>query len=229
MTPNIAPLGLIFSDVPAHLLDQQSVSYNISPNVTDDSSQLDLGWTQQQIHFAHGDGERNIIQTIPWRVPALVSSLDPRYPDVTTSKQISYELESYQENPSELSYFISNDAVLVMTRRGYALLNITISANMPLFINHSATILKDKGVFFSTDQELNILLIEPQDQRLVLVIPSVPNWKLSVSLCHDIFPSIDTKVNVTSSHRTDEPILGAWNASAKSSTRTTFGANSVQT
>jgi hypothetical protein len=144
-----------------------------------------------------------------------VSSLDPRYLDVATNKQVAYELESYRENPSELFYFVSNDAVPLLAGRSYVLLNNTISASMPTLINSTVAIPPEMGVFFITNQELNKLVIEPQDQWVVFTIPRVPGWKLSVSLCYDSFASIDTKVNITGSHRSDEPSLGAWNASRK--------------
>ncbi|KAG6361446.1 hypothetical protein INS49_009673 [Diaporthe citri] len=182
LVPESVPPGLILAEEPAMTSGVLPVTYNLETDQYNNSS-VNLSWSQQ-IPFAHGAGSNwAIAQNLMYFGPALVSSLDPRYPNIAAN---ALSMNFTMENPNflawNLSYYQQGDNVRLMTGRSYELLNFT--AALPE---------NEANMFFSPNQEQNKLLINPQDEWLVFTIPSVPGFRLSVSLCFDSFASINAQ------------------------------------
>lgn len=202
LVPEYVPPGLILADEPAMTSGVLPVTYSLGTDQSNDSS-VTLSWSQQ-IPFAHEAGsDWNIAQNFMYFGPALVSSLDPRYPNIAAN---AASMNFTMENPDflawNLSYYQEGDNVRLMTGRSYELLNFTIAAPE-----------NKTNMFFSQEQETNKLIINSQDEWLLFTIPSVPDFQLSVSLCFDSFASINAEVNSTSQEPCNEPSLGRWNSS----------------
>ncbi|KAL2286919.1 hypothetical protein FJTKL_06432 [Diaporthe vaccinii] len=202
LVPESMPPGLILADEPAMTSGVLPVTYNLDIDQYNNSS-VNLSWSQQ-IPFAHGAGSNwGIAQNLMYFGPALVSSLDPRYPNIAANApSMNFTMENPDFLAWNLSYYQQGDNVRLMTGRSYELLNFT--AALPE---------NEVNMFFSPNQEQNKLLINPQDEWLVFTIPSVPGFRLSVSLCFDSFASINAQVNATSQQPCNEPSLGPWNSS----------------
>jgi hypothetical protein len=148
--------------------------------------------------------------------PALVSSLDPRYPNVL-SKSSSGFSRNPRDNYIDQYYFQENDSIPLMTGRSYQVTSVTLSneydlsLNITTFFNGSHT--GQNGVLFSPDQSLNKLVITPNAESLVFTIPRIPGFQASVSLCYDSFASINANVEAISDGVISEPSL-RWNASS---------------
>lgn len=202
LVPEYVPPGLILAEEPAMTSGVLPVTYGLDTDQSNDSS-VTLSWSQQ-IPFAHEDGsDWNLAQNFMYFGPALVSSLDPRYPNIAAN---AASMNFTMENPDflawNLSYYQEGDNVRLMTGRSYELLNFTIAAPE-----------NNTNMFFSQEQETNKLVINSQDEWLLFTIPSVPGFHLAVSLCFDSFASINAQVNSTSQEPCNEPSLGAWNSS----------------
>lgn len=202
LVPEYVPPGLILAEEPAMTSGVLPITYGLDTDQSNDSS-VTLSWSQQ-IPFAHEDGsDWNLAQNFMYFGPALVSSLDPRYPNIAAN---AASMNFTMENPDflawNLSYYQEGDNVRLMTGRSYELLNFTIAAPE-----------NNTNMFFSQEQEINKLVIYSQDEWLLFTIPSVPGFQLSVSLCFDSFASINAQVNSTSQEPCNEPSLGAWNSS----------------
>jgi hypothetical protein len=87
-------------------------------------------------------------------------------------------------------------------------------SNVPELINGTDPA-GPKNFFFSSDQDLNKLIITPRGEWLIFTIPRVPGWHVSVSLCYDSFTSIDANVTITTGGLTTEPALAAWDVSTQ--------------
>jgi hypothetical protein len=61
LIPEVAPPGLIMSNYPAVTQDLNQLSFNISSDQNNQSSRIDLDWSQQ-LPTAHYAGEWNILQ-----------------------------------------------------------------------------------------------------------------------------------------------------------------------
>ncbi|KAI3391173.1 hypothetical protein diail_7805 [Diaporthe ilicicola] len=196
------PPGLILGEEPALTSGLLPVTYDLETEQSANSS-VTLSWSQQ-IPFSHGaTGKWAIAQNLMYSGPALVSSLDPRYPNIAAN---AASMNFTTENPDylawNLSYYQEGDSIQLMTGRSYELLNTTIAApeNMT-------------NMFFSLEQEHNKLVINPQNEWLVFTIPDVPDFQLSASLCFDSFTSINAELNSTREQPSNEPSQGAWNPS----------------
>ncbi len=109
---------------------------------------------------------------------------------------------------------MDNDPIPLLTGRGNQLLNVSVSANVPMLVN-SSTINGPSAFFFSTEQDLNKLVITPQNEWLMFTLPRVPGWTVAVTLCFDSMISINAKIVASSDSRTVEPSLTAWDASSQ--------------
>ena len=76
--------------------------------------------------------------------------------------------------------------------------------------------------YFSPDQDVNKLVITPQNEWLVFTIQRIPDWHTAVSLCYDSFISVDVNVTITADRVLTEPELTAWNGTTE-----LFGAEEV--
>ncbi|KAG8158818.1 hypothetical protein KVR01_011261 [Diaporthe batatas] len=203
LVPESVPPGLILGEQPALTAGLLPVTYDLDTKEFHSSSSVNLSWSQQ-IPFACGVDEWAIAQHFMYSGPTLVSSLDPRYPNIAAN---AASLNFTAENPDylawNLTYYQEGDDVRLMTGRSYELLNVT-AADPGYKTNR----------FFSPDQEHNKLVIRPQGEWLVFTIPDIPDFQLSVSLCFDSFFSINAKVNSTIAQPGNEPSLGTWNASS---------------
>lgn len=202
LIPESAPPGLILAEEPAMTSGVLPVTYSLDTDQSNNSL-VNLSWSQQ-IPFSHNAGTNwGTAQNLMYFGPALVSSLDPRYPNIAAN---AASMNFTMENPDflawNLSYYQAGDNVRLMTGRSYEVLNFT-----------AAEADNKASMFFSPDQEQNKLVIDSQDEWLVFTIPSVPNFHLSVSLCFDSFTSINAQVNATSQQPCNEPSLGPWNSS----------------
>lgn len=203
LVPESVPPGLILADEPAMTSGVLPVTYSLNPDQSSNSS-VNRSWSQQ-IPFAHKAGSNwGIAQNLMYFGPALVSTLDPRYPNIAAN---AASMNFTMENPDflawNLSYYQEGDNVRLMTGRSYELLNFTIA------VPENKT-----NMFFSQEQETNKLVVDSQNEWLLFTIPSIPEFQLSVSLCFDSFASINAQVNSTSQQPCHEPSLGPWNSSA---------------
>lgn len=202
LAPEFIPPGLILGEEPAMTSGVLPMTYSLGTNQSSDST-VTLSWSQQ-IPLAHeGDGWA-IAQNFMYFGPTLVSSLDPRYPNIASNgASMNFTMTNPDYLAWNLTYYQDGDNVSLMTGRSYELLNVSIA---------------DPGtntnMFFSPDQDENKLVIDSQNEWLVFTIPSIPDFRLSVSLCFDSFVSINAKVNLTSQQSSSEPPLGAWNKSS---------------
>ncbi|KAL1859027.1 hypothetical protein Daus18300_009665 [Diaporthe australafricana] len=209
MIPEFVPPGLILAEKPALTSGLLPVTYDLDTEELSNST-VTLSWSQQ-IPFAHDAGGWAMVQNLMYSGPALVSSMDPRYPNIAAN---AASMNFSSENPDylawNLTYYQEGDSVPLMTGRSYELLNVTV----PDPLDKVAHPENKNNMFFSPEQKHNKLVIVPQDEWLVFTIPSVPDFRLSVSLCFDSFYSINAQVNTTSERPSNEPSLGAWNSSS---------------
>lgn len=205
----VAPPGLILHDQPAMISGLLPRSYSLD---SEDSNNITLSWSQQ-IPFAHDADKWAIAQNFMYFGPALVSSLDPRYPSIVDNQSSQFTMTNPDFLAWNLTYYEEGDDIPLMTGRSYELLNITTSQDVPTLIN-STDPSGPVNFFFSPDQDLNELVITPENHWLVFTIPRVPGWRVAASLCYDSFASIDAEVLLTSEQPNSEPSLGSWDASS---------------
>lgn len=210
LIPDALPVGLILPEEPAVTQDLERRKFTLDAGSTDNASEAYLNWSQQ-LPFTHDAGEWNVFQKQMYRGPALVSSLDPRYTDILSSNNKSDFLLTGPPNiyrPYGLVYTRPTDNFRLMTGRSYQILNITAVQNVPM-INDTVPN-GPKNFFFSIDQDLNKLVVQPQDEWLKLTIPRVPGWHVSISLCYDSFVSTDANVTLSADRFSTEPNLTPW-------------------
>ncbi|KAF5027137.1 hypothetical protein F66182_763 [Fusarium sp. NRRL 66182] len=206
LTPEEHPLGLILGDSPALTGDIANVTFSADE---DGGQNITLNWTQE-IPFAHDAGEWNIIQKTVHLGPALVSSLDPRYPDIISDKSLKFTMTNpHDSHEWGLSHYLDGDGISLMTGRSYVLINMTV-VEYPSTLTDDSEPSDPKNFYFSPSQRQNKLILTPQNKWLVFSLPRVPNWHLSVSLCFDSFTSVDANVAITAEQPVAEPNLGVW-------------------
>ncbi|KAH8895484.1 hypothetical protein GQ53DRAFT_839090 [Thozetella sp. PMI_491] len=214
LTPELTPPGLILPDEPAMTSGLVEMGFPLGANNTNDSF-ITLSWGQQ-LPCARDEGWA-IGQKYLYFGPALVSSLDPRYPDIAANSTSSSNFT--MKNPDylawNLTYYYGSDDIPLMTGQSYQLMNITAPLDLPALVNKTNS--SDPiNFYFSPDQDLNKLVITPQKEWLVFTIPRLPQWQVSVSLCFDSFFSIDANVSfITDTPTIYEPSLGAWNVTSR--------------
>lgn len=204
LTPESVPPGLILAEEPSMTSGLLPVTLSLDTDQYNSSS-VNLSWSQQ-VPFAHESRNSwGLAQNFMYFGPTLVSSLDPRYPNIALNgDSMNFTMENPDYLAWNLTYYQEGDSVRLMTGRSYELLNFTIE------VPENQT-----NMFFSPEQEQNKLVINSQDEWLVFTIPNMPGFQVSVSLCFDSFASINAEVNVTSQQPCEEPPLGRWNSSAR--------------
>jgi hypothetical protein len=213
LVPESVPPGLILPEEPAMTSGLQEIGFALGANNTNDSF-ISLSWGQQ-VPFAHDEGWA-VAQKFMYFGPALVSSLDPRYPNLTANtKPSNFTMQNPDYLAWNLTYYEDDDVIPLMTGRSYQLLNITAALKTPTLINRTDSA-DPINFYFSVDQDLNRLVISPQKEWLVFTIPRLPDWQLSISLCFDSLFSIDANISfMTQTPLKAEPVLGSWNVSAQ--------------
>lgn len=208
MTPEVAPPGLILEDQPAMTSGLLPFSFGLG-GTDSENSNITLSWGQQ-VPFAHDDGKWAIAQNLMYFGPALVSSLDPRYPSIISNKTSQFTMTNPDFLAWNLTYFVEGDEIPLMTGRSYELLNITAHQDLS-----NSTLIDSTdpngpvNFFFSPDQDLNKLVITEENHWLVFTIPRIPGWRVAASLCYDSFTSIDAEAVITSKQPNCEPSLGS--------------------
>lgn len=211
LIPEVASSGMILSDLPAITQDHRNQSLVVFNNETQNSSEVYLNWSQI-IPYAHDAGEWNIVQKIIYQGPTLVSSLDPRYSDIEANSGSNYFLSNPPNYVYTLSYFQRGDPIPLMTGRSYVVMNVSANPNRMTTLIKPTSDNMATGAFFSADQDLNKLVITPQDEWIKFTIPQDPGFHVDISLCYDSFHSVDLLTNITALNSTIEPLLG-WNSS----------------
>lgn len=208
LSPVAAPKGLIN---PQGLADPResanSITYNITGRDADDPSSVSLT-RMQRLPFAHGTSNWPVIQKVmSTGGPALVSTLDPRYPNIISNDTLSYHATNVESFPQDLKWYVSGDSVPLLTGRSYIVVNITASENLDT--------LTDADNWFFSQGGTNDLVISADKEWLRFEIPQIPGWLLSTTLCFDSITSIDANITATSEGVTEEPVAGIWNVSTR--------------
>ncbi|KAM0342889.1 hypothetical protein ACHAPU_009093 [Fusarium lateritium] len=210
-TPEEIPPGLIFGDSPARTTDMRTEPLSVGIHGVPDIS---MDWAQE-VPYAQEAGLWNIIQKLIYLGPGLVSSLDPRYPDVIQNKALTFNMSNSEDTQGYgLSYWIIGDKIPLMTGRGNLIFNISIVDDLsPLTdgLNPSAS----KDFYFSSSENTNKLVLTQMDDWLVLTVPQLPGWRLSVSMCFDSFTSVDLNTTITSPRPVNEPTFGSYDPVAQ--------------
>lgn len=103
LVPESVPPGLILADEPAMTSGVLPVTYSLNTDQSSNSS-VNLSWSQQ-IPFAHkAGGNWGIAQNLMYFGPALVSTLDPRYPSIAAN---AASMNFTMENPDFLAWNLS--------------------------------------------------------------------------------------------------------------------------
>lgn len=121
LTPEHVPEGLILGNSPAMTGDLANVAFD-----TGEDQNITLGWVQE-IPFAHDPGEWNIIQKLIYLGPGLVSSLDPRYPNIIRDKSLNYTMNNPDDARGRgLNHHVDGEKISLMTGRSFVLFNMTV-------------------------------------------------------------------------------------------------------
>lgn len=200
-----------------------SVTLQITDEISGSISNVTLN-RPQRFPFSVDKLRWPIIQRVlSTEAPALVSSLDPRYPTVVSSNSsqyyanntgLSYFANNYVLSPDNLTYGIVNDTVPLMTGRSYLLLHTSAYGDISMLQTGAAK--NFTQFFFGQQQDLNGIAITTSNEWLNIKIPRIPDWRLSATLCFDSIVSINANVTVKSDGIVKEPSMGIENATTQS-------------
>ncbi|KAF9877934.1 hypothetical protein CkaCkLH20_04510 [Colletotrichum karsti] len=225
--PDVTPAGLILAHEPVTLapslteLDElPRVSFFYNESVRNGSFYVDLEDPTTNIMFGQSATEWNVVQSDIAEGPRLLSSLDPRYPQIVGSTtadifNVSSNQTGGETTRYEPAYYLKGDKIPLMTGRAYQLMNITPAASYPTFANQTddSFDLDGHGILFHVDPKLpelrgraEQLVVKQENEWLVFTVPKLPGWRIATTLCFDSFVSFDANVSLRTEKVIKEPI-----------------------
>lgn len=231
--------GLVLESLfamPQDSLNHGLFSYTMS---ADNITVVNLTYAQQlPLHATDNDDEWTVREKLLVFEPGLVSTINPRFDQITPENVTRWAYESPEGDlfssskynissmalVNSLSYYIKGDPIKLLTGRSHIMMNVShgpliwepkrIYSPRQAGFARQLNITTRSRVLYTMHDTINPLIVKPQNEWLVFTMPQAPLFRVAITPCFDPFVSLNAKITATTSMPIEEPDF-TWDVSAQ--------------
>lgn len=224
--------GLVMAPVPALTAEPYTLS-NVEYTLSSDNTTL-VNLTNQYLmqlpsYVTDHNDEWSVREKLHVTGPGLVSTLDPRFdqitnenftefdyisPDGTLLSSQKYNMTNGLAQVNTLSYYMKGDPVKLLTGRGHVMLNYTYGTSKAQTFSEQLNQTEDSKLYITMNDTVNPLVITSEKEWLIFTMAQATAFRVAVTLCFDSIVSVTANVSAMTRSPLPEPSF-TWDPSLR--------------